>query len=67
MFELGKAYDFDLLDSYDEKGNAGISTYYGRTVYEIDGPLLKITDGSGYMIVNTHAPAFFRAIEVRRS
>ena len=66
MFEVGKRYDFELLDSYTDDGEPTITTYPGRAVLDSDGPLIKIGDVAGDMIVNTHSPLFFRATEKKK-
>jgi hypothetical protein len=62
MFEVGKFYDFELLDETDHEGRPCTSTYFGREVLEVSGPLLKMSGGpNGEVIVNTHSPSFVRA------
>ncbi|TNC59808.1 hypothetical protein [Rubellimicrobium roseum] len=52
IFEVGKGYEFITLDVYE--GNYhGISTT--NTVAEIEGPLIKLDDGT---IINIQAPTF---------
>jgi hypothetical protein len=66
MFETGKAYDFELLDGPVEGGRPVITVYLGRYVQDQNGPLIKISDARGHMIVNTHSGAFFRAIPSKK-
>lgn len=63
MFKVGVKYKLELLDSYGDDGVVGITTYYGCTVIDTDGPLIKISAIEGNTIINTNSPAFFRATE----
>lgn len=63
MFEVGKSYDFELIDDgVDEHGNLLVSTHKGGVVVEAQMPLLKVNFSGRFQIINCHSPSFFRAI-----
>lgn len=61
MFEVGRKYDFEFLDGRDDKGNPDLTSLGAREVLSIEGPLIKIRDVAGDIIVNTNSPVFVRA------
>lgn len=60
MFEAGKRYKLEMLDSYDHEGRACISSITVE-VLDVDGPLVKLKLGGDTTILNTHSPVFVRA------
>lgn len=62
MFTVGEAYDIELIEGSDDHGQPLITTYSGRFVQDATGPLIKINNGKGHMVINTGSPAFFRAV-----
>ena len=59
-FEVGKTYDFEILDGVDaDDGAPCITTYPRRRVVAVNGPLVTIDDGN--TILNTHSSVFVRA------
>lgn len=61
MFKIGEKYDIEMLDSRDDQGHPDLTTYLGREVVSMDGPLIEIVDGSSTLIINTYSPVFARA------
>lgn len=59
MFEAGKSYRFDMIDTFDGNRN------FGGKIIETDGSLLKIeVEGTKTIeIVNANSLHFVRAIE----
>ena len=53
MFKIGEKYDIEMLDSRDDQGHPDLTTYLGREVVSMDGPLIEIVDGSSTLIINT--------------
>lgn len=64
MFEVGKKYDIEMNDGVGSNGEMTVNTYPGRTITDVDGPLIKINDFGKTVIINTHCGAFVRATMV---
>ena len=60
MFEIGKKYKLEMLDSTDNEGRPAISSIT-VTVTDAQGPLIKTNAGGTTEVVNTHSPVFIRA------
>jgi hypothetical protein len=65
MFKIDKAYQLEMMDSYDDEDRRGISSIMA-TVVRIDGPLVQFNIAGSVVIVNTHSLAFVRATQARR-
>jgi hypothetical protein len=68
LFEVGKVYDIEIYEDEGEDGETIATTHANLKIVEVDGPLIKVrSTGSSIqqaVIINTHSPAFIRAMEI---